>query len=360
MSGTGDAPDARGALLQRLVQRLQAAGLSASAVPGRLSLRLEADGLPLSLDGLPIAPEDEGSARAAEAELMALIAQIGRGEPLTLHPRICGASVAITEAVEAGARLDALPRPVRLGPRLCVLPELRLAAGRISALPLLLLSRTPLARALAHWAQSVGSLPEDDPLNVILHHRAGRAFRVDRSLRWRDPADEVALLSLIDEPALVVGGRRVGCALVHEQTGPWSARPLRRSGLDAVALALAEAEVDADLHDYNHARALFATTDPMGRLWPALRAVPHPEQPGRRLTCAAWPARATALPAADLLDVELPTGSFRVWTDAVLDVLDAVSAPIPGLWPPRFGTSGGSPPALRPRVVLAAIDRPTS
>ena len=39
------------------------------------------------------------------------------------------------------------------------------------------------------------------------------------------------------------------------------------------------------------------------------------------------------LPAADLLDVELPTGRFRVWMDAVLDVFDKACAPLPGLWP---------------------------
>lgn len=341
------------------MERLRAAGIPATALPGRFSLRLGREGPPLSLDGLPIGPADEALARAAEEELMALVGAAVRGAPLPLAPRIVGAAAAVVEAVEQGAPLDALPRSVRLGPRLCVAPELRLAAGRISALPLLILGRQPVARALAGWAAAAPPPPEDDPLSLLLGPPRPGALRVDRVLR-RLPAgaSDGALLALIAAPPVEQGGRVVGSALVHEQPAPWSVRPLRASAPPAVAEALAAAELQADLHDYNHPRAILAMADPAGRPWSALRTIPHPGGLDRMVSVAAWPARPCVLPAADLLDVELPTGSFRVWMDELLDVFDQVCAPMPGLWPPRFAAAGAFPPALRARVVLAAVDRP--
>ena len=345
----------------RLCGRLGAMGLGVSPLPGRLALRLQEGGPPLSFDGLPIGPDDEDLARAAEDELVRWVAGLGRGEALPLAPRIAGASVAVSESVELGGGFEALPRLLRLGPRLCVLPELRLAAGRVSALPLLILGRQPVARALAGWASTAPPLAEDDPLRLLLSAPAPGPLRVDQALR-RLPPDAALhdLLDLIAARPMESSGRIIGSALVHEHVAPWSVRPLRAADPAELGAALAAAELEADLHDYNHARAIFELLDPRARAWSVLRRAPHPDEVSRSVTVASWPARPCVLPAADLLDVELPTGRFRVWMDAVLDVFDKACAPLPGLWPPRFSAEGGFPPALRARVVLAAVDRPGS
>jgi hypothetical protein len=336
-----------------LVRALRALGLPATAVEGRWSLRLGPQIPALSLAALagpPVPVEQDPHRYRPVVELCRLALA---GHPPPLRPVLRSAALAQTAALQAGDPLGAGGRPLRLGPRLLVLPLVQLGGGQLDATPLLHLARTTLPEALEAWAAGRPRLAEDDPARLLLDPPGPGALRVGARLRRLPIDDEDALLHAALTTA-TAPERGPGSGLLHVHAGPLSVRPLRRAAPDLLRRALQAAELEEDLHDYNHALSTWAEADPLGRAWPALRRVQGPA--GAPLGVSAWPRAAAALPAADLLDLELGDGAVvRVWTDAVLDVLNDAGQPIPGTWPPRFAVPGPFPAAAEARARAQAI-----
>lgn len=339
--------------LRPLVRALQALGLPAAELEGRWALRLGPQTPALSLRELadPPVPVDQDPHRYRPVVELVRLA-LG-GHPLPIHPALRSAALSHSAALQAGDPFGAPVRHLRLGPRLLVRPMVQLGGGQLDATPLLHLARTPLPAALEAWAAARPRLAEDDPARLLLEPPRPGALRIGARLKRLPAEDEDALLHAALTCA-TAPERGPGSGLLHEHAGPLSVRPLRRAAPDPLRRALQAAELEEDLHDYNHALSTWAEADPLRRAWPALRRVEGPA--GAPLGVCTWPRAAAALPAADLFDVELGDGAVaRVWADAVLDVLHDAGQPIPGTWPPRLSVRGPFPAAAEARARAQAI-----
>ena len=342
--------------LDPLVAALRVMGIPAAAVSGRWAVRLTPAGAAWSLAalGAPPVPVAQDPHRYRPIVELCRLAQAGHPPPF--HPTLRSAAVMATEAVEAGTAIDAPPAYPRIGPRLAIEPTLRLGAGRVSALPLLQLCGQPMAAALGAWAQRRPALEADDPAGLLLATPSPDLLRIGARLRRTTATDPASLVQACLVPAVEDAGRRVGSGLLHVHLDALSVRPWRGADDTALRHALATAERDEDIHDHEHGRERWAAADPLGRAWPALRPVTGPR--GQPLTVTDWPAGPAVLPAADLYDLHNAEGEvIRVWADAILDVFDAVSQPIPHAWPPRFAVAGPLPPAALPRARAQALPR---
>jgi hypothetical protein len=166
--------------------------------------------------------------------------------------------------------------------------------------------------------------------------------------------DESALVALCeaaeatrDHPDRVALEPRVPAAAAW----PWARwSPAPGSALSRRASRL---RVLQDIDDYTVQHDVLEHHDQVQghiRHWSKLRVV---RGPAGLATAARWLPYETVLPAADLLHVVVGDEVWEVWTDAVLDVFDAETRPLPHHWPPRFVTRGAFPASALPRLRAA-------